>query len=170
MPPATQSAPSAAASELWGLSCLLHSCPRALWEQLEEDKGMGECPPTLPTSWGDLASLSLDPPSSPRQRRPFLALGFSFRSSHLQKVRPWGTGCLGLRKGRQQGELEWDALELMADMALGVSGTRTQCSPPGRGEVRTVFPASGAGEGTYLDSQGDANWNGFRPRLPPGPW
>lgn len=27
-----------------GLSCLLHSCPRALWEQLE-DKGMGETPP-----------------------------------------------------------------------------------------------------------------------------
>lgn len=36
---------SAAASMMGGgLSCLLHSCPRALWEQLE-DKGMGETPP-----------------------------------------------------------------------------------------------------------------------------
>lgn len=27
-------------------SCLLlHSCPRALWEQLEEDKGLGESTP-----------------------------------------------------------------------------------------------------------------------------
>ncbi|KAM8937815.1 uncharacterized protein AAEQ78_016215 [Lycaon pictus] len=46
---------------------------RASWEQLEEDKGMGEYPPTLPTSWGDLASQSLDPPSSPRQLRLFLS-------------------------------------------------------------------------------------------------
>lgn len=36
---------------------------------------MGEYPPTLPTSWGDLASLSLDPPSSPRQLRLFLSAG-----------------------------------------------------------------------------------------------
>lgn len=34
---------------------------------------MGEYPPTLPTSWGDLASQSLDPPSSPRQLRLFLS-------------------------------------------------------------------------------------------------
>lgn len=56
LPLATESAPSAAALVMGGLSCLLHSCPRALWEQLEEDKGMGESPPTPPTSWGDLAS------------------------------------------------------------------------------------------------------------------
>lgn len=41
-PLATQSAPSAATSVMGGLSCLLHSCPRALWEQLAGDKGLGE--------------------------------------------------------------------------------------------------------------------------------
>lgn len=100
VPPTTHSSTSAAAPQPWGLSCPLHSCPRALWEQLEEDKGMGEYPPT-PTSWGDLASLSLDPPPSPRQ----LSL---FCSSRLFLRRPAAPQKVGLGEGDvwvRQGEL-----------------------------------------------------------------
>lgn len=65
-------------------------------------------------------------------------------------------------------------MDLIADVALGVSrdsrAWRTQCSPPGRGKIRTVFPAAGTGEGKYLDSQGDASGNGFRLCMLPGPW
>lgn len=79
---------------------------------------MGEYPPTGPTSWGDLASPSLDPPSSPRQCRHFSVLGFSFRGSHLQKVGPGGTGRPGLRKGRRNE----GALDLMAEVGEGREG------------------------------------------------
>ena len=84
-----------------GLSCLLHSCPRALWEQLEEDKGMGECPPTPPTSWGDLASLSLEPPSSPRQLSLSLCPGLFLLRQPSSETGTGGIGCQDLRKGRQ---------------------------------------------------------------------
>lgn len=76
---------------------------------------MGEYPPTLPTSWGDLASPSLDPPSSPRQLRHFSVLGFSFRGSHLQKVGPGGTES-------QEGKAEPGCLDLMAEVGEGREG------------------------------------------------
>lgn len=51
---------------------------------------MGECPPTLPTSWGDLASLSLDPPSSPRQRRLFLSSRLFLQKQPPSESGTWG--------------------------------------------------------------------------------
>lgn len=60
---------------------------------------MGEYPPTGPTSWGDLASPSLDPPSSPRQRRHF-SVAFPSEAATFRK---WDLGGQGVRVSGREG-------------------------------------------------------------------
>lgn len=62
---------------------------RALWEQLEEDKGAGEYPPLL-LPHGVTWALSSDQPSSPRHLSLFLSPGPSpFRKWELGAQVAW---------------------------------------------------------------------------------
>lgn len=127
---------------------------------------MGEYPPTLPTSWGDLASLPVDPPSSPRQLRPFLSTGLLLQRRPPSENGNWGTGCLGLKKGsrmRRAGIVGFGSDGRGRGRALGVAlgvpwdsrAWRAQCRPPGRGEVRASSAVLQRVDN--LDSQGDTS-------------
>lgn len=98
--PRNPASPSAAASELWGLSCLLHSASSITTGAARGgQRGGGASPLLLPP--GVTRALSSDLPSSPKQLSLFLSPG----PSPLQKVGTGSAGGLASGGTADQGEL-----------------------------------------------------------------